>query len=88
MESEFSTDLGGTIKNLAKAGNPWGANRIERNSWISECDFPVQVIDGELPELVEYRFWLGCAGACEARAKKTTNAIVELVYMARVNFAV
>jgi Fe-S oxidoreductase len=88
VESEFPTELGGTFRNLEKAGNPWGANRTDRNAWIAECDFPVQVIEGELPESVEYLFWVGCAGAFEERAKKTTKAVAELLYMAGVNFAV
>jgi Fe-S oxidoreductase len=88
VESKFPTELGGTFRNLEKAGNPWGANRTDRNAWISECDFPVQVIEGELPESVEYLLWVGCAGAFEERAKKTTKAVAELLYMAGVNFAV
>ncbi|MFZ9720583.1 MAG: (Fe-S)-binding protein, partial [Candidatus Nanopelagicaceae bacterium] len=88
VESEFPTELGGTFRNLEKAGNPWGANRTDRNAWIAECNFPVQVIEGELPESVEYLFWVGCAGAFEERAKKTTKAVAELLYMAGVNFAV
>jgi Fe-S oxidoreductase len=88
VESEFPTELGGTFRNLEKAGNPWGANRTDRNAWIAECDFPIQVIEGELPESVEYLFWVGCAGAFEERAKKTTKAVAELLYLAGVNFAV
>ncbi|MFM8693501.1 MAG: 4Fe-4S dicluster domain-containing protein, partial [Actinomycetota bacterium] len=30
VESEFPTELGGTFRNLEKAGNPWGANRADR----------------------------------------------------------
>ena len=88
VESEFPSELGGTFRNLEKAGNPWGANRADREAWIAECDFPVNVIEGELPEEVEYLFWVGCAGAYEERAKKTTKAVAELLYMAGVNFAV
>ena len=88
VESEFPTELGGTFRNLEKAGNPWGANRMDRNAWISECDFPVTVIDGELPDEVEYLFWVGCAGAYEERAKKTTKAVAELLYMSGVKFGV
>ena len=46
VESEFPTELGNTFRNLEKAGNPWGANRNDREAWIAECDFPVRVIDG------------------------------------------
>ena len=88
VESEFPTELGGTFRNLEKAGNPWGANKADRESWIAECDFPVRVVEGVLPDEVEYLFWVGCAGAYEERAKKTTKAVAELLYMAGVNFAV
>jgi Fe-S oxidoreductase len=88
VESEFPTELGGTFRNLEKTGNPWGANRLDRNAWIGECDFPVRVIEGELPDDVEYLFWVGCAGAFEERAKKTTKAVAELLYLAGVNFGV
>ena len=88
VESEFPAELGGTFRNLEKAGNPWGANKQDRESWIAECDFPVKVVSGELPEDVEYLFWVGCAGAYEERAKKTTKAVAELLHMAGVNFAV
>ncbi len=88
VESEFPTELGGTFRNLEKAGTPWGANRADRDAWISECDFPIRVVEGQLPDDVEYLFWVGCAGAYEERAKKTTKAVAELLYMAGVNFAV
>ena len=88
VESEFPSELGGTFRNLEKAGNPWGANKQDREAWIAECDFPVRVVSGELPEDVEYLFWVGCAGAYEDRAKKTTKAVAELLHMAGVNFAV
>ena len=88
VESEFPTELGGTFRNLEKAGNPWGANRADRNAWIAECDFPVEVITGALPDEVEYLFWVGCAGAYEERAKKTTKAVAELLYISGVKFAV
>ena len=88
VESEFPAELGGTFRNLEKAGNPWGANKQDREGWIAECDFPVKIVSGELPEDVEYLFWVGCAGAYEERAKKTTKAVAELLHMAGVNFAV
>ena len=88
VESEFPAELGGTFRNLEKAGNPWGANKQDREGWIAECDFPIKVVSGELPEEVEYLFWVGCAGAYEERAKKTTKAVAELLHMAGVNFAV
>jgi Fe-S oxidoreductase len=88
VESEFPTELGNTFRNLEKAGNPWGANRTDRDAWISEVDFPITKIEGVIPEDIEYLFWVGCAGAYEERAKKTTKAVAELLYMSGVKFGV
>ena len=88
VESEFPSELGATFRNLEKAGNPWGANRTDRDAWIAECDFPIQVIEDVIPEDVEYLFWVGCAGAYEERAKKTTKAVAELLYMSGTKFGV
>jgi Fe-S oxidoreductase len=88
VESEFPTELGNTFRNLEKAGNPWGANRTDRDAWIAEVDFPITKIEGVIPEDVEYLFWVGCAGAYEERAKKTTKAVAELLYMSGVKFGV
>jgi len=88
VESEFPSELGGTFRNLEKTGNPWGSNRADRNGWIAECDFPVTIIENEIPENIEYLFWVGCAGAYEERAKKTTKAVAELLYMSGTTFGV
>ena len=88
VESNFPKELNGTFRNMEQAGNPWGSNKDNREGWIAECDFPVKVVSGTLPDDVEYLFWVGCAGAYEDRAKKTTKAVAELLYMAGVNFAV
>ncbi len=88
VESEFPSELGGTFRNLEKAGNPWGANRADRDGWIAEVDFPVRVIEDVIPDDVEYLFWVGCAGAYEDRAKRTTKAVAELLWMSGTTFAV
>ncbi len=43
---------------------------------------------GKIEADVEYLFWVGCAGALEDRAKKTTKAIASLLHTAGVKFAV
>jgi len=88
VESEFPSQLNGTFRNLETAGNPWGSNKNDREGWISEMDFSIRVVEGTLPEDVEYLFWVGCAGAYEERAKKTTKAVAELLHIAGVEFAV
>ncbi|WP_060941810.1 (Fe-S)-binding protein, partial [Mycolicibacterium vaccae] len=90
MESEFPGELGVLFKNLENKGNPWGQNSKERTNWIDEVDFDVPVYgkDVESFDGYEYLFWVGCAGAYEDRAKKTTKAVAELLSAAGVKFLV
>jgi Fe-S oxidoreductase len=90
IESEFPSELAGLFKNLENKGNPWGQNAKDRLNWISEVDFEVPVYgkDAETFEGYEYLFWVGCAGAYEDRAKKTTKAVAELLATAGVKFLV
>jgi Fe-S oxidoreductase len=90
MESEFPGELGVLFKNLESKGNPWGQNAKERLTWIDELDFDIPVFgkDVESFDGFEYLFWVGCAGAYEDRAKKTTKAVAELLAAAGVKFLV
>ncbi|GAB3675311.1 (Fe-S)-binding protein [Saccharopolyspora tripterygii] len=88
IESNFPTELGGMFKNLENKGNPWGQNAKDRLAWTEDLDFEVPVFDGELADDDEYLFWVGCAGAFEDRAKKTTQAVAELLHMAGVKYKV
>jgi len=87
IESNFPTELGGLFKNLENKGNPWGQNAKDRLSWTEDLDFEVPVFEGELGA-AEYLFWVGCAGAFEDRAKKTTRAVAELLHIAGVKYTV
>ncbi len=88
IEADFPSELGSVFRNLETKGNPWGMNATNRTDWIKECNFPITVLDGEIPADVEYLFWVGCAGAYEDRAKKTTKAVAELLHRAGVKFGV
>jgi Fe-S oxidoreductase len=88
IESNFPSELNGMFKNLENKGNPWGQNNKDRLAWTEALDFEVPVFDGELADDVEYVFWVGCAGAFEDRAKKTTRAVAELLHIAGVKYTV
>jgi Fe-S oxidoreductase len=76
------------LNNLERRANPWGLAEDRRADWIGELDFEVPVVDGKISADTEYLFWVGCAGALDDRAKKTTKAIAELLHTAGVTFAV
>jgi len=88
IESAFPVEAAGMLKNLENKGDPWGMGEARRAEWITELDFEVTVADGKLASDVEYLFWVGCAGALEDRARKTTKAIATLLHTAGVKFAV
>ncbi|AYY11409.1 (Fe-S)-binding protein [Actinobacteria bacterium YIM 96077] len=94
IETEFPSELNGLFKNLEKSGNPWGMTGSKRMEWAKDLPFDVRVVGGpndddpsSLDE-VDWLFWVGCAGAFDDRAKKTTQAVAELLHMAGVSFAV
>jgi Fe-S oxidoreductase len=90
MESEFPSELSTLFKNLETKGNPWGQNAGDRTNWIDEVDFDVPVYGKDVENFdgYEYLFWVGCAGAYDDKAKKTTKAVAELLAVAGVKYLV
>ena len=90
MESEFPSELSVLFKNLETKANPWGQNASDRTNWIDEVDFDVPVYGEDVDSFdgFEYLFWVGCAGAYDDKAKKTTKAVAELLAIAGVKYLV
>jgi Fe-S oxidoreductase len=88
IESAFPAEASSMLKNLENKGDPWGMGAARRLEWADGLGFEVPVVEGPIGEDVEYLFWVGCAGALEDRARKTTRAIAELLHTAGVSFAV
>ncbi len=90
VESNFPSELNGLFKGLENKGNPWNMSASARMDWAKGLDFEVKVVGEDLESLdsVDWLFWVGCAGAYEDRAKKTTRAVAELLDIAGVSFGV
>ncbi|WP_273168620.1 (Fe-S)-binding protein, partial [Actinomyces israelii] len=90
MESAFPKELGQMFRKLESRGNPWGLAPRKRMDWAKGLDFEVPVVGADVEDAseVDYLFWVGCAGAFEDRAKRTTRAVAELLHIAGVSFAV
>src|SRR5256714_3615875 len=86
IESNFPSEAGVMLRNLENKGNPWGAAPNTREDWTRGLDFEIPRVEdgGEF----EYLFWVGCAGAFDDRAKKTTRAVATLLHEAGVSFAI
>ncbi|PFG40085.1 Fe-S oxidoreductase [Georgenia soli] len=90
MASAFPAELGQMFRKLESKGNPWGMAPRKRLDWAKGLPFEVPVVgaDVESAAEVDYLFWVGCAGAFEDRARRTTRAVAELLHTAGVSFAV
>jgi len=90
VESNFPAELNQLFKGLENKGNPWNMSPNARMDWAKDLDFEVKQVGVDVEDLseVEWLFWVGCAGAYEDRAKKTTRAVAELLNLAGVDFAV
>jgi Fe-S oxidoreductase len=88
MESEFPSEAGLMLRNIENQGDPWGLGGSKRTDWTSVLDFEVPVITDEIPDEIEYLYWVGCAGALDERARKATQSTARMLHAADVKFAI
>ena len=88
MESRFPTEAGLMLRNIENQGDPWGLGGSKRLEWTEGLDFEIPVVDGAIPDDVEYLYWVGCAGALDERARKSTQATARMLHQAGVKFAI
>jgi Fe-S oxidoreductase len=83
-ESRFPKELQTTFQNLERNFTPWGFSHASRADWADGLNIP------RLSEKrdAEILFWVGCAGAYDARYKKVTQAFAKLMQIAGTNFAI
>ncbi|WP_030160740.1 (Fe-S)-binding protein [Glycomyces sp. NRRL B-16210] len=86
IESDFPAEAQTMLRNLENKGNPWGENPAQRLKWAEGLDFEVPIADGDTE--FEYLYWVGCAGAYDPKAQKTSRAVATLLHDAGVKFAV
>jgi len=71
------------LRQVASTGHAWGQPASEREKWMEGLEIPLCRDGVEF----EFLFWVGCAGATDAGAVKTTKATAELLKKAGVKFA-
>ncbi len=85
-ESRFPKEAGVMLRGIeGPSENPWGQPAAARTEWIGDLD--VRILQPGEPA-PEYLFWVGCAGAFDDRARKTTQSVARLLNAARVDWAV
>jgi len=83
-ESRFPKELQLTFQNLERNFTPWGFSHSTRADWSEGLNIP-RVSEKRDAEFI---FWVGCAGAYDARYKKVTQSFARLMQMAGISFAI
>lgn len=71
------------LRQVASTDHAWGQPRNAREDWMKGLDIPLCRDGVEF----EWLFWVGCAGATDPGAVKTTKAVAQLLKTAGVSFA-
>jgi Fe-S oxidoreductase len=83
-ESRFPEELKTTFANLERNFTPWAFSHSTRADWAEGLNIPRMADVGKADVL----FWVGCAGAYDARYRKVARAFATLLQKAGVNFAI
>ncbi len=84
MESNFPPEVQVVFRNLETNFSPWAFPSSSRMDWADGMDVP---LIANTPD-AEVLFWVGCAGAFDARYRKVTQAFARLMQQAGIRFAV
>ncbi len=82
-QSKFPHELLAFFENMEQRSNPWGIAPGERTKWTAERD--VKPFDADK---TEYLFFVGCAGAFDARSRRTTLAIARILSAAGISWGI
>ena len=88
MESRFPTEAGLLLRNMENQGDPWGLGASKRTDWLGALDFEVPIIDGPIPDDIEYLYWVGCAGSLDERGRKQVVSTARMLHRAGVSFGI
>lgn len=74
MKAKFPDELLTLFENMEQRSNPWGIAPAERTKWAEDITVP-PFESGK----TEYLFYVGCAGAFDARNRRTTLSLAKIL---------
>ena len=86
-ESRFPPELKTVFDNLERTFTPWGFSHSTRADWAEGLNIPKMAEIGDAKN-VDVLFWVGCAGAYDARYQKVSVAFSKLMQHAGISFAI
>jgi Fe-S oxidoreductase len=84
MESNFPPEVQVVFKNLETNFSPWAFPASSRADWAEGMN----ILQMSQTQDVDILFWVGCAGAFDARYTKVTQAFAKLMQKAGIKFAI
>jgi Fe-S oxidoreductase len=84
-ESRFPQEAAPMLRGVENQENPWGQPASARLDWAKDLSVRVLQEGDPAPEVL---FWVGCAGAFDERAQKTTQSVARLLAAAGIDAAV
>jgi Fe-S oxidoreductase len=85
VDSAFPAEAEPMLRDVERAGNPWGKPQTERAAWAEGLGVRVLEPGDRAPE---YLYWVGCAASFDERAKRSAEATAKLLQKAGVDFAI
>jgi Fe-S oxidoreductase len=73
-QSRFPEELLTLFENMEQRSNPWGIAPAERTKWAADINVPAFEAGK-----TEYLFYVGCAGAFDARNRHTTISLARIL---------
>jgi Fe-S oxidoreductase/nitrate reductase gamma subunit len=83
MKAKFPEELLLLFENMEQRSNPWGIAPTERTKWTAD----IEVRPFEAGK-TEYLFYVGCAGAFDARNRHTTLSLARILDKAGISWGI
>ena len=83
-ESRFPAEVATVFGNMENNGAPWAFPQSDRLKWTEGIEVPVAA------DMIEFGilYWVGCAGAFDARYQNVARSTAKLLNKAGINYAV
>ncbi len=83
-ESRFPEEVMTVFGNMENNGAPWAFPQSDRLKWADGLNVPVAADKNEFDIL----YWVGCAGAFDARYQNVARSVAQILNKSGVNYAV
>ena len=83
-EDRYPKEFISAFKSLETQSNPWGFPNTSRSHWAKDLGVPIW----DKTQPTEYLYFVGCNGSFDTRGKKITEAVVQTLRDAGVDFSI